>query len=62
MPWKYNELSKWIWKCPHILTNGEKCSGRGRKPMSKYRAGRFGRSHLRKVHGDYVSEPELVKI
>ena len=62
MPWKRNGLSKWIWKCPHILANGKKCSGRGRKQMSKYRAGRSGRQHLKKVHGDYDSEPDLVRV
>jgi len=61
MPWKRNELSKWVWKCPCVV-NGKKCSGMGKKPMSKYRAGRYGRYHLKKVHGDYVSEPDLVRI
>ena len=62
MAWKRNGLSKWIWKCPHVLTNNKKCPGRGKKPMSKYQAGRYGRYHLKKVHGDYISEPDLVKI
>ena len=62
MPWKRSRLSKWTWKCPHIFANGEKCSRRGRKPMRNYRAGRYGRYHLRKVHKDFVSEPDLIKI
>jgi len=62
MPLKNNRLSKWIWKCPHVQTNGKKCPGRGRKPMSKYRARRYGQYHLQNVHGDYTSEPDLVKI
>ena len=62
MPLKHNRLSKWTWKCPHILANGKKCSGRGKKLMSKYRARRYGRYHLKKVHGDCTSEPDLIKI
>jgi len=59
---KNNGLSKWTWTCPTILKNGKKCSGEGKKPMSKFQAGRSGRQHLKRVHGDFDSEPDLVRV
>jgi len=57
-----NGFSKWIWKCPKILENGNKCPGSGKRPARKYHAGRGGRQHLKRVHNDFDSEPDLVKI
>lgn len=59
---EHKGLSKWIWKCPHILANGKKCPGRGKIRMSRYRARRYGRQHLKRVHEDCTSEPDLIKI
>lgn len=46
----------WGWRCPY-----EGCKAKNKISLHFHKARRHGRSHLRKVHGDYKKDPIIIK-
>jgi len=50
-------MKNYSWICPH-----SDCKGSGKKQMSKWKAARHGRLHLKRIHNDWNSDPIIIKV
>lgn len=47
----------WTWKCP---VKG--CKGHGKKPIVHWRAQFYGKTHMKRIHGNRSIEPIMIKL